>query len=125
MITINQLAENLSHMFKFKEDVQKIVFNEDIVNDDVRDMFWKAGVPDSLCKKCTEAKNLRISKEQFKISKQRFDDFISDIDGEFRFLDQASIEEDACCMSDTFTLIGKSGKYYHFTTYDDRLELEP
>ena len=39
MITINQLAENLSHMFKFKEDIQKKVFNEDIVNDDVRDMF--------------------------------------------------------------------------------------
>lgn len=82
-------------------------------------------VSDSLCKKCTEAKNLRISKERVKISKQRFDDFISDIDGEFRFLDQESIEYDACCMSDTFTLIGKSGKYYHFTTYDDRLELEP
>lgn len=44
MITINQLAENLSHMFRFKEDIQKIVFNEEIVNDDVRDMFWKAGM---------------------------------------------------------------------------------
>lgn len=44
MITINQLAENLSHMFKFKEDIQKKVFNEDIVNDEVRDMFLKAGM---------------------------------------------------------------------------------
>ena len=35
MITINQLAENLSHMFRFKEDIEKIVFNEEIVNDDV------------------------------------------------------------------------------------------
>ena len=81
-------------------------------------------VLDSLCKKCSEAQNLRISEEWVKISKQRFNDFISDIDGEFEFLDKTSAEEYACCMSDTFTLIGKSGKRYHFTTYDDRLELE-
>ena len=80
-------------------------------------------VLDSLCKKCSEAQNLRISKEQVKISKQRFNDFISDIDGEFKFLDQESIDEDACCMSDRFTLIGKSGRRYHLVTYDDRLEL--
>lgn len=44
MITINQLAENLSHMFKFKEDVQRTVFNEEIVDDNVRDMFFEAGM---------------------------------------------------------------------------------
>ena len=86
---------------------------------------YNRDVLDSLCKKCNEAQNLRISKERVKISKQRFNDFISDIDGEFKFLDKTSAEEYACCMSDIFTLIGKSGKRYNFTTYDDRLELEP
>ncbi len=80
-------------------------------------------VLDSLCTKCAADESARISREQVKISKQLFNDFISDIDGEFKFLNQESIDEDACCMSDRFTLIGKSGRRYHLVTYDDRLEL--
>lgn len=44
MISISELADNLRHMFRFKEDVQKTVFNEEIVDDNVRDMFFEAGM---------------------------------------------------------------------------------
>lgn len=75
---------------------------------------------DYLCPIC--ASKLRYDKTVAKY-KPQFDAFIDDVSGKFEFNAEASEEHSACCLTDTINLVGKSGKIYILTAYEDHLEL--
>lgn len=117
MITVKELAENLRHMFKYKEDVQKTVFNEEIVNKDVLNMFFEANM---------EVDDYHYSwlsnyMDQFADILERYPNMLMDeIQDEIR----DSIEADVYTSDLTEWLNSKNSRVYYLTQALEELDVK-